>query len=66
MSLLHKHWRERDIVRKQETEEPDSTDDGQESDFVDTQLEKSLEYLYEQLGVAKQTDETAVAEKAAG
>jgi len=66
MKLLDKHWRERDIVRKQETEEPDSSDDGQESDFVDTQLKRSLEYLYEQLEVAKQTDETAVAEKAAG
>ena len=66
MSLLHKYWRERDIVRKQETEKPDSSDDGQETDFVDTQLKKSLEYLHEQLDVEKQTDGTAVAEKAAG
>jgi len=66
MSLLHKHWRERDIVRKQETEKPEGADDGQGSDFVDKQLEKGLEYLYEQLEVAKPADETAVAEKAAG
>jgi len=63
--LLHKYWREQDIVRKQENGDPDSGD-VQEADFVDTQLKKGLEYLYGQLEVAKQTDETVAAEKAAG
>lgn len=65
MTLLHKHWRKRDIVRKQENGESDSGD-GQKPDFVDTQLKKGLEYLYKQLEVAKQTDETVAAKEAAG
>lgn len=68
MTLLHKHWRARDIVRKQENGESgdDEVDEGEETDFVDTQLEKGLEYLHKQLEVAKQTDETAPTEEAAG
>jgi carboxyl-terminal processing protease len=65
MTLLHKHWREKDIIRKQENGESDS-DDGQESDFVDEQLKKGLEYLYKQLEVEKQADETVAAKEAAG
>ncbi len=65
ITLLHKHWRERDIVRKPENGDTESGD-GQESDFEDTQLNKSLEYLYKQLEVAKQTDDSATAEEAAG
>lgn len=65
MTLLNKHWRERDIIRKQGSGQSGSGDD-QESDFDDPQLKKGLEYLYKQFEVAKQTDDTVAAEEAAG
>ena len=65
MTLLNKHWRDRDIIRKQDNGESGSGD-GQESNFDDPQLKKGLEYLYKQFEVAKQTDDTVAAKKAAG
>lgn len=54
MRQVHDRRREKDIVRK-ENGKPDDGD-GQEIDFVDRQLQKGLEYLHEQLEIAKETE----------
>ncbi len=54
MRRVHIQRRQKDIVRKENGKPDDSN--GEDSGFADKQLQKGLEYLHEQLGIAKETE----------